>query len=481
MKFSLRLLLIFIFTLVANPVSAAVIINEVAWMGSLASANHEWIELYNNGGENINLDGWVLSDSANLNITLTGTISAGQYAVLERTSEESAAGTAFLIYTGALVNTGTTLTLRDSAGQIMDQAAGGIDWENMGGDNVAKNTAQYTSSGWVTDVPTPGRANGAGIAAESENTSINTSTTSTNTNTNTTSSSGRSSGSSKSTSATSVKLKNEETDLKLVTNIQSIAYVNQLVPFAVVASGLAERGRLMAKYEWNFGDTHTTNSRKVEHSYKYPGKYVVTVYARHEKNEQVARHEITVLPVSFSVTRNDKGDIQIHNDATYDVDLSSYTIRGVEEIIMPPRSIIMPRSTITIEAGRLGGMTNSLIALYDTKGILVTSTFKEPQFIGSSIFNTNEVISSRQSNVAARSNITANPSPVVESNDFNFITKVAQAEELASEDFNEPSIEAVIDLGEAPSKKEARWPYLAFIGLILLALLGIFATKTKSN
>ena len=84
-------------------------------MGSGTSANHEWIELYNSG-EAVDVAGWVLSDGMNLSINLTGIISAGDYAVLERTSDDSAPGIAFLIYTGALVNTGATLTLQDSSG-----------------------------------------------------------------------------------------------------------------------------------------------------------------------------------------------------------------------------------------------------------------------------------------------------------------------------------------------------------------------------
>jgi hypothetical protein len=117
-----------IVTLVLLPkVAMAVSINEVAWMGSVTSANHEWIELYN-PGEAVSVAGWTLSDGMNLNITLVGEMAAASYVVLERTSEESAPGSAFLIYTGALVNGGTTLTLRTAGGEIHDQVAGGEGW-----------------------------------------------------------------------------------------------------------------------------------------------------------------------------------------------------------------------------------------------------------------------------------------------------------------------------------------------------------------
>jgi hypothetical protein len=83
-----------------------VAINEIAWMGRLADANDEWIELHNNTGAPINLSGWTLiAADGTPNITLTGTIPAGGYFILERTDDNSVPGVAAdLIYTGALGN-----------------------------------------------------------------------------------------------------------------------------------------------------------------------------------------------------------------------------------------------------------------------------------------------------------------------------------------------------------------------------------------
>ena len=39
---------------------AAVVINEIAWMGTVSSANDEWLELYNDGTEEVSLDGWII-------------------------------------------------------------------------------------------------------------------------------------------------------------------------------------------------------------------------------------------------------------------------------------------------------------------------------------------------------------------------------------------------------------------------------------
>lgn len=138
---------------------ASVLISEVAWMGTEVSANDEWIELYNNGKTEILLDGWVLTDGDKLEIKLVGAIGAGQYVVLERTNDDSAPGPAFLVYSGALKNIGTNLLLKNAEGAIVEELIGGENWREIGGNNITKETAQYTDQGWLTGKATPGEVN----------------------------------------------------------------------------------------------------------------------------------------------------------------------------------------------------------------------------------------------------------------------------------------------------------------------------------
>ena len=62
----------------STPSSArSVIINEIAWGGTVASSTDEWFELYNNTGADINLNGWrLVADDGNPDIALSGTITA---------------------------------------------------------------------------------------------------------------------------------------------------------------------------------------------------------------------------------------------------------------------------------------------------------------------------------------------------------------------------------------------------------------------
>jgi len=120
--------------------SRTVVINEVAWMGTAASTADEWIELHNPTAQNINLDSWTLTgdDNNTPTITLIGSIPAGGFFLLERTDDTTVSDiSADQIYTGDLINTGESLTLRDNTNLVIDTAnSNGGAWP--AGDNASK-------------------------------------------------------------------------------------------------------------------------------------------------------------------------------------------------------------------------------------------------------------------------------------------------------------------------------------------------------
>ncbi len=62
-----------------------VVINEIAWAGTSASANDKWIELYNKSSQSVNLANWVLYAQDGVPyINLSGAVSAGGYYLIER-------------------------------------------------------------------------------------------------------------------------------------------------------------------------------------------------------------------------------------------------------------------------------------------------------------------------------------------------------------------------------------------------------------
>jgi hypothetical protein len=128
----------------------AVLINEVACAGTLASANDEWIELWNPGAEPIHLDGWVLTDDNDIQADLMGLLPAGGYAILERTDDRTIADSAAaLLYTGALADGGERLRLIDPTGNEIDVVnPGGGAWPAGDGESVA--SMERLGDRWVT-------------------------------------------------------------------------------------------------------------------------------------------------------------------------------------------------------------------------------------------------------------------------------------------------------------------------------------------
>lgn len=139
-QFFFLLLFIFLpsFFIWAETNGSAVVINEICWMGSEASSNDEWIELYNNNDKEINLSGWKLaSKDGSPEISLTGVIPPKGFFILERTDDNSAPFVpADQVYKGALGNNGENLKIVNDIGLIIDEVDCSNGW--FTGDNELK-------------------------------------------------------------------------------------------------------------------------------------------------------------------------------------------------------------------------------------------------------------------------------------------------------------------------------------------------------
>ena len=165
MKKIVLIILLLIPTLL-HATEPTVIINEIAWMGSTASSNDEWLELYNATDEEIDLTGWMLvAADGSPNILLEGIISPGAYFLLERTDDESVPEIpADQIYAGALGNTGEWLKLSNQNGTLIDQINASEGWP--AGDNQAKLTMELVNNNWQNSTEPNGSPKSANASAE---------------------------------------------------------------------------------------------------------------------------------------------------------------------------------------------------------------------------------------------------------------------------------------------------------------------------
>lgn len=103
-----------------------VVINEIAWAGTKAQANDEWMELYNASSTAVDLTGWTLFDDDKNDIRITfatgSIIAARGFYLLERTTSTTISNIKEdAVYTGSLKNSGEKLQLRHRSGQLIDE------------------------------------------------------------------------------------------------------------------------------------------------------------------------------------------------------------------------------------------------------------------------------------------------------------------------------------------------------------------------
>lgn len=460
-----RVLCFCIAIMIPQGVGAAVIINEVAWMGSTDSANDEWIELYNSGST-ADVSGWTLSDGAALTITLEGTIGANEYAVLERTDDSTAPGTAFLIYTGALANDGRTLTLKRADGGIEDQVAGGTDWNDIGGDNTTKETAQLTSKGWVTGASTPGRVNvseGSVPDGEEEETESeeNDDNKEEETSTKTKTDGGRNQH---------ISLALPAGELTLSITAPKTTFVNQRTPMFVTPSGISDKLTPSLQYRWNFGNLTLATGTEVGVTYTEPGEYVVIVDGRYARHEARGRHTVTVLPTPLSLARSDTGALLIHNDAQYEVDISNFTLSGDGNAkrTIPDATYLAPKASLTVSDKTFAG--SRIVSLKDKRGEVVATLFPESlQKIVEEAVLPQEIVTS---SFAAPVTAVASPEPKISALAISEPMPLA----LPAETQTEPQLASALMAG-IPAEKI---PYLGLIGLIMLGTFAIYTQKRQS-
>ncbi|MDO8576573.1 MAG: lamin tail domain-containing protein [bacterium] len=352
-----------------SAVSAQVVINEIAWMGIVGNANAEWIELYNTGASLVSLEEWTLTaQDGSPNIVLSGTVAAGGFFLLERTSDDTVPGfAAGVIYAGSLSNSGETLLLKNAGGTIVDTVVGGENWQGVGGDNVTKQTAQKTTNGWTTTAPTPGAANAGGSSGNSD-TGDNSDANDSGVATTTEQSTGSGGGSGDSVMPPPPKVfADGGSDRTVVvgadTEFRARAYDEKknLIDFS--------------RFHWNFGDGSVSEVATVLHSFEYPGRYVVVLDMPEEKDAAADQIIVTVERVQLTLTLMQDGGVMIENRAGRTLDLSRWIVRSHgQAFTIPDHTFILAGSPLRISQKTLGFSSGPDIELDYPNGVFALGT-----------------------------------------------------------------------------------------------------------
>lgn len=370
--------------------AASVVISEVAWMGTTKSANDEWIELYNNGAEDVSLTGWQLvwdpTASKPKKVDLTGSIQAGSYFLLERTSDEVLPSVvADQVYVGSLVNSGELMLLKDGTGREVNRLDASAGWP--AGDNDTKNTMQLSGSNWITAAATPKSANsstntppatsgnsgstggggdGQGSGSGDDGSGDDTST-------------GGSGGTN--SPPTSLSCHASPSSVSKVTvrdqftiNAGRNRLVTPRTPVLFEARAWFNKNEIFPPSDcrWAFGDGNLVVGMSATHSYLFPGKYNVVLNCRYGTEEAVARTEVQVSEPDVSVVAFEPGldgGVSVRNDSKNEVNLSGWKIvSNLNSFKFPEDTIVTAKSKVSfpnvVTKIAMGEPTGSIILTF---------------------------------------------------------------------------------------------------------------------
>ncbi|MFH0999669.1 MAG: lamin tail domain-containing protein [Bacteroidota bacterium] len=356
-KLFLTAILFFLFPTVSF---ARVVINEVAWMGTSEHANCEWLELYNNGESRFDLSGWILYEQGgNVKIIdLSKSIGAGEYFLIERlvpSCPDAVPGINDVSGSfggSGLINSpgGEFLVLKDASGNTIQTLDFSDGWP--AGDNITKETMQWTGSSWITASPTPGAVNNT------------TSNISDNSNSSgevlgaSSSSSSSSSSQSSGGSATNVSSLNSQLEI-IAGNDRTTSPGSPIWFQAMVKKNTASAS---LELNWSFGDGNVGVGPLVSHTYKYPGDYVVVLSARAGDMFSVSRLKVKIIESNISVS--DKNEyLEISNNGNTEVNLFNWKVEDDGKgFVFQPNTIILPHSSIKLDKSllKMKGYDNSL-------------------------------------------------------------------------------------------------------------------------
>lgn len=331
-----------------NITYANVIINEV----KISPTEDRFVELYNNGSSSVDLTDWYIqrktSSGADFGSLVSKTyfngksIGARGYFVISRGDITNTD----MVFPSLTLTESNTIQLKNSSQNIVDKVGWG-DVDDCGDVCVPNPTEgksiQRTSGGsWTLSSSTAGSSNTS--SSSSSDTSEDSSLEEDN--------------SDSTVLSTSVK-KEEIGILKITTKIISPKVVVAGIPFTLDSLTTTNEGKtyIAGKFIWNFGDGNNIQVNRAEpfdYTYDYEGEYVLSLYYFDNSFTEIpdAINKIVIKVIPSDIFISSVGSyidpyIELENKSSYDMDISSWIINGVN------RSFIIPKGTIISKSNKI--------------------------------------------------------------------------------------------------------------------------------
>ena len=362
-----------------------IVINEIAWMGTEVSSSDEWIELYNNTDQEIDLTGWTLkSADERPEISLNGIIPAQGFFLLERTDDNSVLEiTADQIYSGALSNSGEKLGLYDTEDNLIDSVDCSEGW--FSGDNSSKQTMERKNPQSPGNSPDNWQSSQSpGGTPKSQN----------------------SSGQEILPEPESEEPPEEPSPEELYDEGWSEPIEFNHPPTAEAGSNITglidqeiffdasqsrdEDGDNLT-YLWNFGDGTTDTQTQTSHKYSFPGQYIVSLSADDGKLSNLDITTINIYSSSIIISEfmPDYGWIELFNQSKQMANLSGWQLDSPEDnspFIFPENTLIGPNQFLVLsqDVTKLS-LNNQIQLFYPDQSLAAQVSYENTDENGASI------------------------------------------------------------------------------------------------
>lgn len=123
--------------------------------------------------------------------------------------------------------------------------------------------------------------------------------------------------------------------------------------FSVLATDQAGKRVTSLDATWSFGDGTSVHGEAVQHTYIYPGDYVVIMNTQKGDLAAVDRTLVHILPATVAISRVKAGmmndEIEVANQGKVEINLARWSLsNGTQSYVFPPDTIVLPGKQITL-------------------------------------------------------------------------------------------------------------------------------------
>ncbi|MDO8555229.1 MAG: lamin tail domain-containing protein [bacterium] len=331
--------------------SASVGVSEIMYDVEGADSGREWLEIFNNGTVSVDLSGWRLYEAdVNHKINLIKEtdnfiLLANAFAVIADDAAKFLAdwpnfsgkifGSSF-----SLSNTGENLILRNSELADIDS----VSYNSGQGANGNGNSLQKINGNWVAGKSTPGAENfdvGQFQQLEQAQNSPVSQTPA-----------------SAGVGNTAYIAPEKMPHIKADAGKDRITLAGVLTEFRGKAYGLTNEPLNDARFLWNFGDGVSKDGQNIEHSYSYPGKYIIVLDVISGEYSASDAFTMDVLPNGIYISEvapSPDSFVELTNELEKEIDISRWQIRAGGKIFsLPKNTFILAKGSLAFSAATMG-------------------------------------------------------------------------------------------------------------------------------